>query len=167
MLPDINQITTLVNYMYKCLAMYLFCLTGALIRDYTYGAKTSRKVSLKPVLIYAIPCAMLATAIYDTYVNDNIKFSVWICVCVFIGMWSREIVCIMTNNKVAIIIAKLVAKNTANNIIGNISDEESEKISAAIDNVTEDVSNDIIKLNETKKDNTHPPGEFDYDDIIE
>lgn len=140
-----------IEYAARYFLMFLCCITGSILRDvYTMSGK--RKVHIKDAIVYSIPCTALLAMIYEN-IAYNLSIGIWVFVCVFAGLWSREIVALMLNNKVVLSGVKYLAKKAASKVI-DMTGEDEEKLSEDLHHALDDSESDKPHNENIPDDNT-------------
>lgn len=138
--------------------IYVLCFLGLLTKDSKHAKDHKQKLDVRSTLACTITTTILMAAVRSIFDYKKLNDAVWLFLCYFAGMWSREILCMLTNTKITTIILKAYTKKTIKNINDELSDKDKDTIDEAIDSITD-------KMNDIKSSN--PPGEFDYDSIID
>jgi hypothetical protein len=144
---DASDITTVLDYLLEFMMVYCSCFAGTLIRDLITASKKNNHVDIVNAIIYSLPCAFIMTAFFET-LYSKAGFGSLVLVCVFVGMWSREIASILLNNKLILSLIKIITGGIIKSN-GSLSDDEKEKLTNAF---TEAIENSINSTSEENQD---------------
>ena len=118
----------IVEYIARYSLMFICCAAASILRDRTYTTKRrSKHFCYMCSAAYAIPCTAILVMIYENLAY-SLSIGTWACICFFAGLWSREIVALLLNNKIVLVGVKYVAKKAAKKVI-DITDDECEQLS--------------------------------------
>lgn len=145
--------------------IYFFCFLGLLVKDSKHAKDYHQKIDIKNTLSSTITATILMATIRSIFEDKHFNDAVWLGLCFFAGMWSRELLCILTNTKLVLLFIRAYVKKAAKDAGGELSESDSQIIDDAIGGITSDNTSSNGRISEMKKKN--PPGEFDYDDIID
>ena len=114
----------ILNYIYHYALTFFICLLGAFIKDcYETIVKNNTKIKISRVLISALFSSVVLCAI-DSYID--IKFSIYVFISVFFGLWGFNILEIILNSTIVLNIIKNVFRNITSPITRGISDTITE-----------------------------------------
>lgn len=123
-----ENIMLVLDYIIRYTLMFICCATGSILKDRFYASKRKpKKFCYVCSATYAIPTAALLIVIYEN-IAYSLSIGTWGSICFFTGLWSREIVALMLNNKVVLVGVKYVAKKAAKKVI-DITDDDCEQLS--------------------------------------
>lgn len=122
-----EDMLNLLNYLYNDFAVtFVICLCGAIIKDTMDTYKNINKINIKRVIFSTIFVTILLCAIR---VLIDVKFNIYIFICVVAGMWGYIVLDAFSNAKFMLIFLKKIAKGSNSTLGNTISDvlEETEK----------------------------------------
>ena len=113
-----------LNYIYQYALTFFICLLGAFIKDY-YDTivKDNIKIKISRVLISALFSSVILCTI-DSYLN--LKFSLYVFISIFLGIWGFNILEFIMNSKIVLITIKNIFKHMSHPVTKGISDTITE-----------------------------------------
>lgn len=118
----------IIEYVIRYMLMFTCCATGSILKDRFYTSKRkTKKFYYVYSAVYAIPATAVLILLYEN-IAYSLSIGTWGSICFFTGLWSREIVALLLNNKIVLVGIKYAAKSAAKKVI-DITDDECEKIS--------------------------------------
>ena len=164
-----DLITEASLYTVEYFIIYIFCLIGAFIKDAIVAHKYKAKIDFIDIALYPILCTFIVAAAYEII---NMKFDVSIGVMAFIamcsGIWSRELVALLTNNKVVLTLFKIFAKCTTKKFGKDLSEKQQKELYEALQSgMQEALSEGDDPENElSTPSDKDPVGEFEWTSIL-
>lgn len=136
----------IVEYIIRYTLMFICCATGSILKDRFYTSKRkTKKFCYVNSAVYAIPATAVLIVLYEN-IAYSLSIGTWGSICFFNGLWSREIVALLLNNKIVLTGIKYAAKSAAKKVI-DITEDDCEKL-------TEDLQ-DAIDSEIHKSDKPH------------
>ena len=165
-----DLITEASLYAVEYFIIYIFCLIGAFIKDAIVAHKYKAKIDFVDIALYPILCTFIVSAVYEVI---NLKYDISIGIVAFFamcaGVWSRELVALLTNNKVVLAIFKIFAKYTANKFGKDLSEKQQKELYEALQSGMAEAMNEGSDNpeNELSTPNEGDPiGEFEWTSIL-
>lgn len=126
--------TLLLDYIYNKFALtFLITILGVVIRTLMSNVSAKQKVSIGKVLASTVFSTILMCAIRELI---PFTFTVYVLVCVIVGMWSMKIVSLVMDSK---FMTKFISKYLKN-IAGPVAKSLSDALDDEDDNVDEEKS---------------------------
>ena len=114
----------LLDYIYHYTLTFFICLLGAFIKDcYETIVKDNVKIMISRILISSLFSSVVICAL-DSFVN--VKFSLYVFISLFCGIWGFNILQLILNSKVVLSAIKNIFKHISNPIAKGISDTITE-----------------------------------------
>ena len=127
--------TLLLDYIYNRFAVTLvLCSIGVFIKNIINDISYKRKVSIGKTVASSMFSTVLMCAVKD-YID--IAFSVYVLICVIVGMWSTKIISLVADSKFMGKVTKRLLKSIASPVadaVSDVLDEEENKNNDGIDN---------------------------------
>ena len=162
-----NFINEATLYAIEYFIIYIFCLIGAFIKDANMAHRYKTKIDFVDLALYPILCAFVVSAAYDIIkLKYDIAISVIAFLAIFAGIWSRELVALLTNNKVVLGIFKVIAKRAAGKFGKGLSDKEKNELYEALQSGIKDAIGES-KPEDELSGKEEPVGEFEWIKVIE
>lgn len=126
--------TLLLDYIYNKFALtFLIAILGVVIRTLMSNVSAKQKVSIGKVLASTVFSTILMCAIRELI---PFTFTVYVLVCVIVGMWSMKIVSLVMDSK---FMTKFISKYLKS-IAGPVAKSLSDALDGEDDNVDEEKS---------------------------
>ena len=114
----------LLDYIYHYTLTFFICLLGAFIRDcYDTIVKDNVKIMISRIMISSLFASVLICAI-DSVIK--VKFSIYVFLALFCGIWGFNILKLILNSKVVLSTIKNIFKHISSPITKGISDTITE-----------------------------------------
>ena len=114
----------LLDYIYHYTLTFFICLLGAFIKDcYDTIVKDNVKIMISRILISSLFGSVVICAV-DSFIN--VKFSIYVFISLFCGIWGFNILQLVLNSKVVLSTIKNIFKNISSPIAKGISDTITE-----------------------------------------
>ena len=112
--------TLLLDYIYNKFAVtFVLSIIGIIIRELVCNVSKRNKVNIKKILASNIFSTALLCVIGEYF---DISFSIYVILCMIVGIWSSKIVSLAVNSKFMAKVFSKVAKQLADPVIGSIAD---------------------------------------------
>lgn len=99
-----------LEYLYNSFSItFLMCLLGVITKEYFSAVKNTKLIPIGKIILISIFSTIIMCAI-SNYIN--IPFSLYVLLCIIVGIWGEYLIRIVTNSK----IIRIFAKNLKNNI---------------------------------------------------
>lgn len=134
------SLNDILEYLYdRFILTFVLCLIGAIIRE-TMNTMKLTSIDIKRMMASVIMSSTLMCIIVD-YIE--LQFSIYVSVCIVVGVWSPFIMKLILNSK---IMAKILS-----GVLSNVKNPIAEEVSEAITDAAEEVEKENTKDKENQE----------------